>query len=284
MPFITLDNIKIFYILHRCPACKNSQTIILVHGAGGNHLSLLNIFHYIKKMHGNRYNILIFDLPMHFRSVSATSVKIGSEEAFREKSNTGYYPDILNRLCAALENISGKLILIGHSMGGMVCLEFAGIFPEKTDRVLVFSGCFRTGIKEAFIKSLEKHFDRTIKLFLTDAWGSGDKNILANAMRDIKRTPPPTIIRDFKLIKDLGGNDKKIKTILNSLNNNKIFVKFIYSENDRIINANCVKELKEAINGSAISKIDCKNHMEIIMDSGITGPEIDEFIFNGRQD
>ncbi|MHB8904474.1 MAG: alpha/beta fold hydrolase, partial [Patescibacteria group bacterium] len=153
MPFIELNDVKIFYVLHHNAGSKN---IILIHGAGGNHLSMLSIFNYIKKKFGRTYNILILDLPFHFRSAD-----FNSNHSISEKEGMQFYAETIYSLASKSFGKNEKALLIGHSMGAQICIKYACLFPEKVEKIMTIAGCHNTGISDSFIKSLENSFDRT---------------------------------------------------------------------------------------------------------------------------
>ncbi len=268
MPLALLrDNINIFYISRYSPNPKSSQTIVLIHGAGGNHLSMIPLWDYIKKNHGDSFNMVVFDLPFHFRSMGDQT----PEDFVHGKEN---YCEIINALLEKMQCGTSGIVLIGHSMGAQICLKFASMFPKKTAKVLMIAGCYKTGITDRFIKSLEKSFEKTISLFLSDAYGSRDENIIGKALADIKRSTPKSVINDFKFVRDFTGINK----IVSKINLNNLFFDIAYTENDRIIDADCVRELGGMIDKARLTKVDSKNHMDIILKDIMLSGEIDNFL------
>jgi hypothetical protein len=78
MSYKEVNDTGIFYIFHEAPINRDKKAqnrcIVLIHGAGGNHLSMLSIFNYIKKNFGKTFNILVPDLPFHFRSLPSAPI------------------------------------------------------------------------------------------------------------------------------------------------------------------------------------------------------------------
>lgn len=275
MPYIKLKNTRIFYLLHKCGNGDNAEAIILIHGAGGNHLSMLFIFDYIKKNYGKNFNILILDLPFHFRSMPEKTHRDINIDNIPINKGIEYYAKTTFAIALRLFNENTKFILIGHSMGAQISLEYASLYPFKTSRVMLIAGCNNTRIMGSFIKSLEKSFDKTIMLFLKDAYATFDKNILKNAMDDIKRTPPQTVINDFKYVKYF---NKDFKNVIDNINLHKIFFDLVYSKKDRVIKDECVKELYEKLENSKLNEIESKNHIELLFKNPELEKEIDKFL------
>ncbi len=266
MSYIELNDIGIFYILHKSTAEKTGS-VILIHGAGGNHLSMLSVFNHIKKKYGRIFDILVLDLPSHFRSAAHG----------RENPADGitYYAETINALSSKLFGEGKNYILIGHSMGAQVCIKCASLFPGNVEKAMLIAGCHNTYISDSFIKSLESSFDRTIILFLKDALASKDKSILNNALIDIKRTPRQTVINDFKYSKYYSGH---CEDDLNIISCRKIPFNLIYSKKDLIMQDKCMKELHKKLAGSVISEIPAKNHIDFLYENYPMEKEIDKFL------
>ena len=171
MPYKELNEIRIFYIFHKASIAKDkdgeNRCIVLIHGAGGNHLSMLSIFNYIKKNFGKTFNILVPDLPFHFRSLPAAADPDDNKLNFIMPENDGisFYAKYINSIAEELMEKDAKITLIGHSMGAQACLKYAALFPYNIEKIMLIAGCHDTGISDSFIRSLENSFDRTIMLF-----------------------------------------------------------------------------------------------------------------------
>ena len=275
MPYIKLKNTRIFYLLYKCKNRDKAETVVLIHGAGGNHLSMLSVFDYIKKKYGKNFNILVLDLPLHFRSMPENGRANINADNIPINNGIEYYAKTAFAAAAGLFNENAGFILIGHSMGAQIALKYASLYPCKTSRVMLIAGCHNTYITDSFIKSLEKSFDKTIMIFLKDAYASFDKNILTNAMDDIKRTPSQIVINDFKYVKYF---NEDFKNDINNINLHKIFFDLVYSKKDRIIKEECVKELHEKLENSKLSEITSENHIELLFKNFELEKEIDKFL------
>ncbi len=275
MPFIKLNEAGFFYILHRHSAANKSPSVILIHGAGGNHLSMLPIFGYIKKKYGGFFDVLVFDLPFHFRSAEAGAR--GTAQNFTAPGNKGidFYAEAVNALILKLLGKDRPIILIGHSMGAQICIKYSSLFPGRVKKAMLIAGCHNVAISDAFIKSLESSFERTIGIFLKDALAARDKNILDEALADIKRTPAETVINDFKYVKYFSGH---YNADIRRVNGSKIFFDLIYSKKDLIIRGGCVMELHKKLANSEINEIPSKNHIDFLYENYYMEKEIDKFL------
>ncbi|MHB8281508.1 MAG: alpha/beta fold hydrolase [bacterium] len=276
MPFVTIhEKIEIFYILHK--KNERTKTIVLIHGVGGSHLSMLYIFDYIKKKWGNFFNILIFDLPFHYKSIYAENTNNITNK--RINININSYSSALKELLEKLHLISkNNIILIGHSMGAQVCLRYSSLFAENINKIMLIAGCDNIHIKDSFILSLHNNYDRTIKLFLKDAYSKEtyfDKIKFQNAINDINRTFYKIVINDFIAVNSFAA-DKEIN--FSELNKKNIYFNILYSNQDKIINKDCIIALKNKLSCVKLSLIENKSHIEIIFDGHKLNNFIDKFL------
>lgn len=93
---------------------EDGQPIILSHGWGPNS----NVWYYAKRQLGDRFRVIVWDLP-------------GLGKSSRPKNND-YSLEKYARDLEAVVAIAGNkpVILLGHSMGGMISLTFCRLFPE----------------------------------------------------------------------------------------------------------------------------------------------------------
>jgi len=106
------DGSEIFVEIH---GRDRGPTIILTHGWGMDHRE----WAYLKRAWGDQFRIVVWDLP---------GIEGSSRPPNRDFS--------LDRMAADLRDVieatrsDGPVILVGHSIGGMVMLTFCRLFPE----------------------------------------------------------------------------------------------------------------------------------------------------------
>lgn len=106
------------------PIDKAGKTFVLVHGAWQSAYVWSTVKTELEKK-GNK--VIVIELPAHGAdNTPAVSVSINS---YRDK------------VIAAIENLTGKVILVGHSMGGVVVSAVAEKIPERIEK-LVYIGAF----------------------------------------------------------------------------------------------------------------------------------------------
>jgi pimeloyl-ACP methyl ester carboxylesterase len=98
-----------------------TQTIVLVHGLNGR---ALNDWQYQIPVLATRYHVLTFDLPGF-----GDSGKGVANYSPREYSRFLHY--IIDRYT------SGKVMLVGHSMGGAIALRYAASYPQSIEKLVL---------------------------------------------------------------------------------------------------------------------------------------------------
>lgn len=92
----------------------SGQCVVLLHGFTES----LEIWNNFAKKLSNKYRIITIDLPGH-----------GKTDCFNNIHTMSFMADIVNIVIKHLK--IKKILLIGHSMGGYVSLEFAQKYPKK---------------------------------------------------------------------------------------------------------------------------------------------------------
>lgn len=116
------------------------RTVVFVHGAGLDHSSFGLQSRYFG-YHG--FNVLAVDLPGHGRSDGPPLPSIAEMAAWLKK--------LLEQL-----NI-GSAVLIGHSMGSLIALEFAARFPALTEKVAFIGTAYPMKVSDAFLDAAKRN-------------------------------------------------------------------------------------------------------------------------------
>jgi len=137
---------------------EDGQPIILSHGWGPNS----TVWYYAKRQLSDRFRLIVWDLP-------------GLGKSSKPK-NKDYSVEKYARDLEAVVAIAGKkpVILLGHSMGGMLTLTFCRLFPEHLERqvaglILVdttYTNPVNTSIFSGLLRALQKPLLQPI-LYLT---------------------------------------------------------------------------------------------------------------------
>ena len=155
---------------------QKKLTIVLIHGSGLSHIvwSLHEQFYT-----SLGYNVLSLDLPGHGNS-SGPSLKSIEEISDWIKS-------LINKI-----NVK-KIIIIGHSQGGLVGIDFSSRYPELTEKIILVANSYKMPVNQDLIDFAEAGDEKAVLLMMK--WGyEGSKAFIGgnpvkkivNSARDIR--------------------------------------------------------------------------------------------------
>lgn len=116
------------------------RTIVFVHGAGLDH-SWWGLQSRYFGYHG--FNVLAVDLPAHGRSGGAPLKSVGEM--------ADWVFTLLNSLKLK------KAILVGHSMGSLIALEFAARHPENAERIALIGVAYPMKVSDGFLDAARRN-------------------------------------------------------------------------------------------------------------------------------
>ncbi len=168
----------------------NKRSIILVHGSGLSHIvwSLHEQF-YVSQ----GFNVLALDLPGH-----------GNSDGPCLKS--------IQEISDWLKNLSFKInlkriILIGHSQGCLVGIDFASRYPEKIENLILAGGAYKLPVNQSLLDLAKSGDEKALSLMMK--WGyEGSKSFIGG-------NPVKKIINSTREIREILFVD------LNACNNYK---------------------------------------------------------------
>jgi len=116
------------------------RTVVFVHGAGLDH-SWWGLQSRYFGYHG--CNVLALDLPGHGRSDGPPLATV---------------EEMADWVFALLQELKiEKAIIVGHSMGSLVALEFAARHPEKTEKIALVGVAFPMKVSAAFLDAARRN-------------------------------------------------------------------------------------------------------------------------------
>ena len=155
---------------------KKKSTILLMHGSG--------LAHIVWSLHEQFYasqgfNVLSVDLPGHGNSEGPSLKSI-------EKIS-----DWIKSLMLKI-NIE-KIIIVGHSQGGLVGIDFASRYPELIEKIVLVANSYKMPVNQDLIDLAEAGDEKAVLLMMK--WGyEGSKAFIGgnpvkkivNSARDIR--------------------------------------------------------------------------------------------------
>jgi len=178
---------------------RKKITIVLIHGSGLTHIvwSLHEQFYL-----SQGFNVLSVDLPGHGNSEGPSLKSI-------EKIS-----DWLKSLM--LKADVSKIILVGHSQGCLVGIDFASRYPEFIEKLVLVAGSYRMPVNQDLIDLAEEGDEKALLLMMK--WGyEGSKAFIGgnpvkkiiNSAREIREV----LAVDLKACNNYKNGEESLKKI-----------------------------------------------------------------------
>ena len=178
---------------------KKKPTIVLMHGSGFTHIvwSLHEQFYL-----SQGFNVLSVDLPGHGNSEGPSLKSI--EEISDWIKSLMFKADV------------SKVIIIGHSQGCLVGIDFASRYPELIEKLVLVAGSYRMPVNQDLIDLAEAGDERAVLLMMK--WGyQGSKAFIGgnpvkkiiNSAREIREV----LAVDLKACNNYKNGEESLKKI-----------------------------------------------------------------------
>ena len=221
---------------------KEKSTIVLLHGSGLTHIvwSLHEQFYTAQG-----FNVLSVDIPGHGNSEGPALASI--EEI----------SDWLKNLMIKVE--VKKIIIIGHSQGALVSIDFASRYPELSEKIILVAGSNRMPVNQDLIDLAEAGDEKAVILLMKWGYegskafigGNPVKNIV-NSARDIREI----LAVDLKACNNYKNGEDAIKKI-------SCPVLCIFGDSDKMMPVKVGLKMSEKIDNSEVKIISDCGHMII---------------------
>lgn len=245
---------------------KRRRTLMFVHGLSGS----LSAWRPYEERFGANYNLLFFDLRGHGKSI--------------KKNNFDYYAlELIADDIGALAKLLGldEFVLIGHSFGALLALDFAKKFPKMVSRLILLAPDYRisqtlrarvarpffglakvVGLKP-FRERAGIHIDYS-KFFNTGDWD------LRRIFVDIKNTSLRVYCYCLWQADKIDG-DKMIENLI-------IPTLIVHGKKDTVFPCSDSARMAKKIPGAILKIIPNANHILVINNPDKVGDEIEEFV------
>ena len=178
MPHITIGAARCFYRTGMSPAAADGNTLILLHGSGGDS-SLW------EKQLGANSALLAPDLPGH-----------GQSEGPLRSSAQEYaaWLDTFTR-AAGIK----KFFLSGHSLGGAIAQEFGRAFPLKVSGLILAGTGTHAAITAEYLEMLRTDFPAAVKASCLAAYAPGTADaVCMQGCEMLTRNGPDALYSDLQ--------------------------------------------------------------------------------------
>jgi pimeloyl-ACP methyl ester carboxylesterase len=243
VPYLSLPSERLFYAQFQGGLNRQARTLVLVHGAGGNHT------HWpaeLRRLPG--VNVYALDLPGHGRSSG------------KGRLNLEEYTDIVAAFVGALG--LSPICLVGHSMGGAIvqllavrqpawleCLVVVGCGPQLPVDAAVLTGLHPGAGPAAHAVAL----DRICQL----AYGPGASSPLVRlGRRVLAGTAPEVLYADYAACSafDISGRLDRLR----------VPVLIIVGSADQLTPPQAAARLRERVPAARLVQIEGAGHMVVL--------------------
>jgi pimeloyl-ACP methyl ester carboxylesterase len=229
----------LYYFTHN-PDEHNSPPVILIHGAGGTHLSWPAE---IRRMHGQR--MLAVDLPGHGKSTGLGKHSI---------------PEYARSLLDFMDALGlYKAVFVGHSMGGGIALDLALDHPERMAGLGLIASNARLRVAQAILDGLANPTTMPAAIQAIVDWSYGlqvDESLKQLAARMLGETRPAVLVGDL-----VACNNFDVIQRLPEINLPTLIV---CGTEDRMTPLRFSEALAVQIPGAALQTIDTAGHMVML--------------------
>lgn len=177
MPFVQVNGEELFQAESR--AANARVTLVLVHGAGENHLIWPA---QLRRMDGATVHAL--DLPGHGRSGG------------RGRASVDEYAQVVRGLLDALG--VERAVIAGHSMGGAIALQFASSLPERTVGLVLVATGAKLRVAPQILAGILADTEATLDLVTRYSWGpDAPEQMLKQSREQLAQVDPRVIADDY---------------------------------------------------------------------------------------
>ena len=192
MPYAKTARGDLFYTISQGPA--DSPALVLVHGAGGNHLHWPAELRRLGQARLPGATVYALDLPGHGRSEAPPFIPpIGGE---RGGDTIRSYAEAV----VAFLNAVGieQAVVAGHSMGGATAMTMALDFQDHVAGLVLVATGARLRVAPAILERIRSDFEGAVEVITRFAWSPQAKPALTElGRRALLETGPDVLFGDF---------------------------------------------------------------------------------------
>ena len=241
---------------------KKKPTIVLMHGSGLTHI----VWSLHEQFYASQgFNVLSVDLPGHGNSEGPSLKSI-------EKIS-----DWIKSLMLKI-NIE-KIIIVGHSQGGLVGIDFASRYPELIEKIVLVANSYKMPVNQDLIDLAEAGDEKAVLLMMK--WGyEGSKAFIGgnpvkkivNSARDIREV----LAVDLNACNNYKNGENAIKKI-------NCPTLCIFGDLDKMVPVKVGLKMSEQITNSETKIISDCGHMIIFEKAFEMRKLVKEFILKNKK-
>jgi pimeloyl-ACP methyl ester carboxylesterase len=236
LKYFNIESSKIACWVNNSNFGTHEQSLIFIHGSGGDHSAWS---HQYARLH-KYYNILAIDLPGHGRSK-------GSGE-----SGVGNYCLLVKKLLDSLP--LKKIILVGHSLGAAVTLQFALNYPQKIEGIVAVGGGMKMPVNPSLLEFLKTNPTESVELICKFSVAKENRaKFMAPLIKSLTHTRIDVLQGDLLACDKLDLTEELRKISLKAL--------VICGVEDKMTPPEFSRQISEGISGAKLCLIEGAGHM-----------------------
>lgn len=249
MPYLT----DLYYQAYQADD-PDRKTLILIHGAGGDHLSWPT---QLRRLSG--YKVYAPDLPGHGKSRGHGLQRIPA------------YGEVVLKWMQALK--LPKVVLSGHSMGGAIALWMAVNYPELLHGLVLMSTGATLPVNLSLIEELATQVGFPTAVDNICRWSFSSRiepGLVENVKKQMLKLRPSVLAGDFRAcdLVDMSGE----------LNQVKVPTMVLVGDEDKMTPIRFSEELAEGIEGSELEVVKASGHMLAIEQPEVVAKKVRGFM------
>jgi len=230
-----------YYFAHEVEDVKpNRPPVILIHGAGGNHLTWPP---QIRRLAGETIHAL--DLPGH-----------GQSEGAGRQSIEAYAEDV-NAFMRSL-NIRSAVI-VGISMGSAIALTLALKYPKKVKALALLGSGAKMRVAQTVLETAgnPNTFESAVEAINLNCFGeNAQQNLIQLSKQSMLKMRPPVLLGDFLACNEFNVIDQLEKITVPAL--------IICGAEDKMTPPRFSESLRDGISKSTLHILDGAGHMVML--------------------
>jgi len=214
----------------------HEQSFVFVHGSGGDHSAWSHQYAALHK----QYNVVAIDLPGH-----------GSSEGNGE-GDIGSYCIWVKKLLNILQ--LNNTILIGHSLGAAISLQFAINYPQAIQGIVTVGGGIKMPVNPSIFEFLKTNPDESIELICKFSVAKENREkFMVPLVKSLAQTRIDVLQGDLSACDKFDISQEMSKISLKAL--------IICGAEDKMTPPEFSRQISENISGAKLCLIEGAGHM-----------------------
>jgi pimeloyl-ACP methyl ester carboxylesterase len=236
LKYFNVESSKIACWVNNSNFGAHEQSLIFIHGSGGDH----SAWSYQYALLHKHYNILAIDLPGHGRSKGSGESDIESYCLWVRK-----LLDILQLK---------KSIIVGHSLGAAITLQFALSYPQKVAGIVTVGGGMKMPVNPSIFEFLKTNPVESVELICKFSVAKENRaKFMAPLIKSLTHTRIDVLQGDLLACDKLDLTEELRKISL------KVLV--ICGVEDKMTPPEFSRQISEGISGAKLCLIEGAGHM-----------------------